>query len=244
MTVAFGIHPNFVQADTVYGSFNDTVAVPIYVEKDIAATYLGTTYWMKSLSFTTTLYHNPTALKYIGYSIQQASNVSATPDSITIQFNQLDTLAAGKLGEIYFKVVVPDTVISSMSVRTYDFRSDSLQFLDIFPIGTAAQCKVGGQCGITHLKFIGLQPALQQNAPNPFSESSVISFSVQEKAPIVLQIFDTHGKVVKTILDGSKVFSSGTYSIDILADELESGVYFYELQSGIFRQTKMMMIAR
>lgn len=244
MTVAFGIHPNFLQADTVFGSFNDTVAVPIYVEKDIAATYLGTTYWMKSLSFTTTLYHNPTALKYIGYSIQQASNVSATPDSITIQFNQLDTLAAGKLGEIYFKVVVPDTVISSMSVRTYDFRSDSLQFLDIFPIGTAAQCKVGGQCGITHLKFIGLQPALQQNAPNPFSESSVISFSVQEKAPIVLQIFDTQGKVVKTILDGSKVFSSGTYSIDILADDLESGVYFYELQSGIFRQTKMMMIAR
>ncbi|HRK60022.1 MAG TPA: T9SS type A sorting domain-containing protein, partial [Candidatus Kapabacteria bacterium] len=244
MTVAFGVHPNFTQTDTIYGSFNDTVSVPIYVEKDIAATYLGTTYWMKALSFTTTLFHNPTALKFLGYSIPQASNVSATPDSITMQFTQLDTLAAGKLGELYFKVVVPDTVISSMSIKTYDFRSDSLQFLDISPIGTASHCKVGGQCGITTLKFIGLQPSLQQNAPNPFSESSVISFTVQEKSPVVLHIFDTQGKIVKTILDGSKIYSSGTYTINFSANELESGVYFYEIQTGIFRQTKMMMIAR
>lgn len=243
MSVAFGITPDFSITDTVYGSFNDTITVPIYVEKDIAATYLGTTYWMKSLSFITTLYHNPTALKYIGYSIPEADDISVTPDSITIQFRQIDTLAAGKLGELYFKVVVPDTVISSMSVRTYNFIADSLQFLDVLPVGTSAYCKVGGQCGITTLKFIGLQPSLQQNIPNPFHESSIITFTLQEKAPVFLTIFDTQGKIVKTILDGSKIYSSGTYNVEVISDELESGVYFYEIQSGIFRQTKMMMIA-
>lgn len=244
MYVLFGIDPTFTIVDTIFGSFNDTVTVPLYIEKDIAATYQGETHWMKSLSFMTTLYHNPTALKYVSHSIPTASNVTITPDSITISFEQLDTLAAGKLGELKFKVVVPDTSISSMSVRTYDFRTDSLQFIDVFPLGTAANCKVGGLCGITTLKFIGLKPSLQQNSPNPFSTQTVIGFTVQERAPVTLKVYDAQGKVVYTALDGTKTYSSGTYEVRIDPIHLESGVYFYEFQSGIYKETKMMILAK
>lgn len=244
MYVLFSVDSTFSKVDTIYGSFTDTVTVPLYVEKDISVTYRGTTHWMKSLSFTTTLFHNPTALKYIGYDIPLASKVNATPDSITIVFEKLDTLSAGKIGEVTFVVVVPDTTISSMSVKTYDFRTDSLQFIDVFPVGTAANCKVGGLCGLTTLKFIGLKPELQQNSPNPFATQTSIGFTVQEKAPVSLKVYDTQGNVVYQVLDGSKVYSSGTYEVNLDATLLDSGIYFYELQSGVFRQTKMLVVAK
>jgi hypothetical protein len=69
--------------------------------------------------------------------------------------------------------------------------------------------------------------ALNQNFPNPFNPSTVISFSLPKQGAVTLKVFNILGQEVETLLDN--VLSAGTHSVTWVADRQASGVYFYRL---------------
>lgn len=83
---------------------------------------------------------------------------------------------------------------------------------------------------------------LFQNYPNPFNINTIIEYNIPENTVVKIKIYDVLGRYIKTILNEFQ--ESGTYRISFDASELPSGVYFYELSTENFRNTKVMILTK
>jgi ligand-binding sensor domain-containing protein len=83
---------------------------------------------------------------------------------------------------------------------------------------------------------------LYQNYPNPFNLSTSIRFYITETGKVSLRIYDVPGRKIKTILDQELV--PDMYIIDFNARDLASGIYYYQLQSSNYTETKKMILLR
>jgi len=84
--------------------------------------------------------------------------------------------------------------------------------------------------------------SLSQNYPNPFNPSTNIEFEVGESSLVLLKIYDAAGKLLSIQINS--FMSPGSYKININAENLSSGVYFYELNAGSFRALKKMLLIK
>ena len=83
---------------------------------------------------------------------------------------------------------------------------------------------------------------LEQNYPNPFNPTTTIGFGIPEKANVRLSILNILGEEIRVLLNEEK--ESGHHSIEFNASDLPSGVYFYQLRTGSFVETKKMVLLR
>lgn len=84
--------------------------------------------------------------------------------------------------------------------------------------------------------------SLSQNYPNPFNPATKIIFTISEAGFTSLKIYDVIGNEVATLIN--EVKQPGEYEIEYSSEELSSGIYFYQLKSGSFIQTKKMIMAK
>lgn len=68
---------------------------------------------------------------------------------------------------------------------------------------------------------------LDQNFPNPFNPSTMISFSIPVESSVTLQVFNSIGEVVALLTEGMR--AAGRHSLNFNAEKMVSGVYFYKL---------------
>ncbi len=80
--------------------------------------------------------------------------------------------------------------------------------------------------GIDELSSTGIK--FDQNYPNPFSSNSVIKYELAKNAKITLSVFDVTGKKVMEVYEGEK--TSGNHSINVNAENLSAGVYYYSIR--------------
>lgn len=83
---------------------------------------------------------------------------------------------------------------------------------------------------------------LSQNYPNPFKERTTIKYCVPDKMKIKLEIFDSKGNKIKTLVDEIK--EAGTYKVEFDARELVNGEYLYKLETRDFFETKKMVFLK
>ena len=89
---------------------------------------------------------------------------------------------------------------------------------------------------------------LSQNYPNPFNPTTTISYSIPDVASdfslsnVQLKIYDVLGKEVATLVN--KQQNPGNYEVKFDASRLTSGIYFYQLKTGSFIQTKKMILMK
>ncbi len=99
---------------------------------------------------------------------------------------------------------------------------------------------------------------LADSYPNPFSKSSegnsstTIKFSIPNvvgdakfaspTANVTLKVYNIFGKEVATLVN--EKLSAGEYEVKFNAVGLPAGVYFYQLRSGSFLQTKKMILLK
>jgi hypothetical protein len=85
---------------------------------------------------------------------------------------------------------------------------------------------------------------LKQVNPNPVgSEGGEIKFSIGGKnINTEIRLFNESGKLVSTIF--SAILNSGEYSIRIPIEELSSGLYFYEMTAGPFKDFKKLVVQK
>ncbi|MBI5474960.1 MAG: T9SS type A sorting domain-containing protein, partial [Ignavibacteriae bacterium] len=83
---------------------------------------------------------------------------------------------------------------------------------------------------------------LQQNYPNPFNPATRIPFSIQDSGFMSLKVFDVLGRNVATLVND--VRPAGAYTIQWHASGLPSGVYYYRLEAGEFKDVKAMILLR
>jgi|GEM_PF-2347483 len=83
---------------------------------------------------------------------------------------------------------------------------------------------------------------LYQNYPNPFNPVTRITFTLPEKSPVTLKIYDALGREVAVLVSGE--LPAGRYTEVWDARNFPSGVYFYRLQAGKFSQTKKLLLVK
>ncbi len=92
--------------------------------------------------------------------------------------------------------------------------------------------------------------ALDQGS-NPFRGRTQIRYSLPERAPVHLEVFDLQGRRVAVLANGVQEageyavpFGSGVNSATGRVPNLAAGVYFVRLQAGTFSRTTKMVLAR
>ena len=83
---------------------------------------------------------------------------------------------------------------------------------------------------------------LSQNYPNPFNPATKINFSIPENGFVNMKVFDLLGREVAVPVNQN--LKAGIYSVDFNASNLSSGIYFYELRTDKFSETKKMILTK
>ena len=89
--------------------------------------------------------------------------------------------------------------------------------------------------------------SLSQNHPNPFNPTTKIKFTIPAvetgHAPSVqLKIYDVLGNEIATLVNEEK--PAGSYEVEFNGMNLPSGIYFYQLRSDSYVETKKMVLLR
>ncbi len=85
-----------------------------------------------------------------------------------------------------------------------------------------------------------LEYALKQNYPNPFNSTTEISFLLPERAHVRLEVFNILGQKVATLVD--EQLPPASYTVKWDATGFGAGVYFYQLTSAAWRETKKLVL--
>ncbi len=88
---------------------------------------------------------------------------------------------------------------------------------------------------------------LDQNAPNPFNPQTVLSFEVAAPGRVSLAIYDVAGKLVRTLVDGTRPagqFEATWNGTDDSGQRVSSGVYFAKYRAGDQVQTRKMTMVK
>ncbi|MBC8489165.1 MAG: T9SS type A sorting domain-containing protein [Bacteroidetes bacterium] len=97
--------------------------------------------------------------------------------------------------------------------------------------------------GIENNSDISAGALLEQNYPNPFGESTKITYSLTNSGFVSLKVYDVFGKEIQTLANGFQTI--GTYTIPFDASHLDGGIYFYSLKVGNNAiETKRMILVR
>lgn len=83
---------------------------------------------------------------------------------------------------------------------------------------------------------------LKQNYPNPFNNSTVIEYELKESAHVILKVYNVSGELITTLADNDK--NAGKHKVQFSADGLPSGIYFYEIKTEFFLDTKKLLLVR
>lgn len=83
---------------------------------------------------------------------------------------------------------------------------------------------------------------LKQNIPNPFNPMTTIRYSISDDVWTKLIIYDAMGREVVRLVDGWR--NAGEYEAVFDAAQYTSGMYFYRIESGAFRDMKKMLLAK
>ena len=83
---------------------------------------------------------------------------------------------------------------------------------------------------------------LKQNFPNPFNPTTNISFAIPKASDVIIKIYDMAGKKVDEISKNN--LQPGTYNYQWSGAALSSGIYYYSIEAGDFRNTKKMVLIK
>jgi len=84
--------------------------------------------------------------------------------------------------------------------------------------------------------------SLYQNVPNPCNSTTEIQFTLSSSEQVSLDLYDVNGRSVQHILNGFT--PAGNHQVNINTSSLDTGVYYYTLQTSSGKQTRKMIVVK
>ncbi|HEY3250340.1 MAG TPA: T9SS type A sorting domain-containing protein, partial [Ignavibacteria bacterium] len=85
--------------------------------------------------------------------------------------------------------------------------------------------------------------SLHQNFPNPFNPSTSIRFDLPKSSFVKLTVYTSLGSEVAALVNENLIAGSYEYKWNA-SDRISSGIYYYSLEAGSFRETKKMILIK
>lgn len=172
---------------------------------------------------------NVSGLLHHKYAVFDAENATWDPVTLTGSHNW-SSAAENSNNEntvIIHDADITNQYLQEFTARYYQFGgTDSVHVTAVGPVGPSLS---------GHLY-------LAANAPNPFREHTLVTYSLPSRQPVALRLYDVTGREVKTLVN--QVQSAGTYRLDLHVGALNAGVYFLRLDADRERQQRKVLILR
>jgi hypothetical protein len=152
-------------------------------------------------------------------------------DDLTLKFDNQEILDA--LGEVQDGDKIELTLTGNLLDGTEMTGSDCVVIID--------RGEGGEQSKANSLGYFPTL-ALAQNTPNPFARSTLIAFNIPSAGHISLKVYDACGSLVEILV--SEELSPGRHTESWDRGNLDSGVYFCELNAGGLTLTRKMVVVR
>ena len=82
---------------------------------------------------------------------------------------------------------------------------------------------------------------LYQNYPNPFNPTTSIKYDMPKDGFVGIKVYDILGKEVFNLNEFKK---AGSYEVNFDGSNFASGMYFYSVEAGSFKDTKKMVLLK
>ncbi|HJY63939.1 MAG TPA: T9SS type A sorting domain-containing protein, partial [Ignavibacteria bacterium] len=123
-------------------------------------------------------------------------------------------------------------------VVAVDKYGDSSVFSDFMAIrGTASWLPVEPNINEIPSKFS------VTNYPNPFNPSTVIKYELPQKTFVTVNVYNILGEQVVTLVN-NEFKQAGRYYIAFNGTNLSSGIYFYSITAGDYRESRKMVLVK
>lgn len=83
---------------------------------------------------------------------------------------------------------------------------------------------------------------LKQNYPNPFNPVTTIEFTVKQAGNVKVIVYDLLGGEVEILTN--RTYPKGSYKLSFNGVDLSSGIYYYTIDAGNFREAKKMILLK
>lgn len=180
---------------------------------------------LDSLYNVSALYNGSDFEIYINGRLDALTTFSGTILSTTIDFMVGQVLPGNN--QYNFKGVLDD-------IRIYNYALSLEEIRKLYDIVSSVDDRPDNQ--------VPVQTKLNQNYPNPFNPTTHIGFQISDRGFVSLKVFDVLGEEITTILNEEK--SVGSYEVEFDASNLPSGIYFYQLKTGNYIQTKKLLLLK
>ncbi len=88
---------------------------------------------------------------------------------------------------------------------------------------------------------------LQQNHPNPFNPSTLITYELTKESMVSIKIYNSLGNEIKTVINEFKPvgkYQANWNGTDDLGEKVSGGTYFFQLRAGSLIQTRKMVLLK
>ena len=159
------------------------------------------------------------------------------PDSVRIVLNYNNgspgetVIASGLIGTNLYVWEVPELYVEGATIEITAYLSGIVRGSDI---------SAGGF-------DISLGDVARQNYPNPFSETTTISYSLTEPGKVRITVYNSKGGLVKVVEDITRESGSWEAEWDGTAEDgsaVSSGVYFCRIETGTKNTTKKIVLLK
>ncbi|MBN2836660.1 MAG: choice-of-anchor J domain-containing protein [Candidatus Delongbacteria bacterium] len=165
------------------------------------------------------------------------STSSTNPSDFTMIYEE--TLTAKGHGSWYERqVIIPENYVGQnvyIAFRHFDCTDMFWINLDDVTVNFASPTKISGE-------LLPQETTLHQNYPNPFNPTTTINFTTNVIGEAIISIINVKGELVDKFTE--KILTSGKHSIIFDGSKLNSGVYFYRLETGDYSSTKKMILVK
>jgi hypothetical protein len=139
-----------------------------------------------------------------------------------------------------------DADVAEISLRVKDELGGSVQVTEAYVWDQYHRTNVV-DLGAAATKLLPKAFVLKQNYPNPFNPTTAIRYALPEASNVRLEIYNTLGQVVQTLVDEKQ--EAGAYRItwdgrNEHGQEMATGVYIYRIVAGTFDATKRMLLIK
>lgn len=90
--------------------------------------------------------------------------------------------------------------------------------------------------------FINNRFALEDCFPNPATDFTTIPFKINNTNLVDITLKDNQGRTLKTLLHEER--TEGSHLIKVNVSDLPAGIYFYQLKTGFFKETRKLIVTR
>lgn len=165
--------------------------------------------------------------------------VTKTSLNLDTFYFQIPASALGTTVQYYF--AAQDIALPTAKISTLPAGGSGINPPGSTAPGTFFQFVVG-TTSITNIgNDVPKEFKLFNNYPNPFNPTTDIKYDLPKSGLVSLKVYDINGRLVKELVNQMQI--AGSYTARFEANNLSSGIYFYQLSAGEFKaQNKMILI--